>query len=80
MAATVWHPQGTHSHILITGGGGPSDLFGSEILAQSYFFGSMKDAEIFLGRKKRAKGFWGYAKKSSDFLWWTNSEVVNFLV
>ena len=46
----------------------------------------MKDAGIFLGRKKN-KGFWGvvkkglrdfggYAKKSSDFNWQINSEVV----
>ena len=46
----------------------------------------MKDAGIFLGRKK-TKGFFGvakkglrdflgYAKKSSDFNWQTNSEVV----
>ena len=51
------------------GGGGPSDFFGSEILARSNLFGSMKDARIFwdrekkrgifLGSKKRTKGFWG---------------------
>ena len=29
--------RGPHSHILMTGGG-PSDLFGSEILAKSDFF------------------------------------------
>ena len=60
------------------GGEDPSDFLGSEILAQTNFFGSMKDAGIFLGRKKnqkdflglRKKGlrdFLGYAKKSSDF-------------
>ena len=31
------------------GGGGPSDFFGSEILAKGDFFGSMKDATIFFG-------------------------------
>ena len=41
------------------GGGVPSDFFGSEILAKSDFFGSMKDTEIFLGREERTKGlFW----------------------
>ena len=35
------------------GGGGPSDFFGSEILAQSDFFGSLKEARIFLGREKK---------------------------
>ena len=33
------------------GGGGPKDFFGSDILAKRDFFGSMKDAGIFLGRK-----------------------------
>ena len=51
-----------HSHVLMTeggGGGGPSDIFGSEILAKGDLFGSMKDAGIFLGREKRTKGFFG---------------------
>ena len=59
-------------------GGGASDFFGSEILAQSDSFGSMKDAGIFLGRKNNPEGyfwvaekglrdFFGYAKKSCDF-------------
>ena len=43
--------QGPHSHILMTGGG-PSDFFGSEILAKNNFFGSMKDAGTVLGREK----------------------------
>ena len=74
-------------------GGGvvPSDFFGSEILTKSDFFGCVKDAVIFLGHKrkqrdfflgceKRTKGFGGggYAKKSSYFFGWTNSEVVIF--
>ena len=52
------------------------DIFGSEILAQSDFFGSMKDAGIFLGHKKKQRvfgvakkglrDFLGYAKKSSE--------------
>ena len=59
------------------GGGGLSDLFGSEVLAKCDFFGSMKDARIFLGRKKEEWFFWvakkglrdflGYAKKSREF-------------
>ena len=52
--------QGPHSHILMRGEGvGPSDFFGSEILAKSDFFGSMKDAGIFLGRKKEQRDFFG---------------------
>ena len=43
--------QGPHSHILMTGGGGPKDFFGSDILAKRDFFGSMKDAGIFLDRE-----------------------------
>ena len=35
--------QGPHSHIL--------DFFGSDILAKTDFFGSMKDAGIFLDRE-----------------------------
>ena len=52
--------QGPHSHILMTGGGGgPSDVFRSEILAKGDLFGSMKDAGIFLGRKKKQRDFFG---------------------
>ena len=62
------YSQGPHSHnILMIGGGrggGPSDFFGSEILAKSNFFGSMKDARIFLGHKKKNRGiFFGLRKK-----------------
>ena len=32
-------------------GGGPKDFFGSDILAKREFFGSLKDAGIFLGRE-----------------------------
>ena len=80
--------QGPHSYILMTGG--PSDFFGSKVLAKSYFLGLMKHAEIFLGHEKKQRDFFwvakqglrfffGYAKKSSDFFGQTNSEVVNFL-
>ena len=43
------------------GGGYPNDIFGSEILVKSNFFGSMKDARIFLGRKEK-QGFFGLQK------------------
>ena len=52
-------PQGSHSHILMTGGGGPNDFFGSDILAKRDFFGSMKDAGIFLGRENNRGIFLG---------------------
>ena len=52
--------QGPNSHVLMTGEG-PRDFFWSEILAQSDFLGSMKDAGIFLGCEKKTKGFyWVY--------------------
>ena len=51
--------QGSHSHILMTGGG-PKDSFGSDILAKRDFFGSMKDAGIFLGRENKRGIFLGY--------------------
>ena len=35
--------------------GGPSEFFGSEILGKGDFFGSMKDAGIFLGREKETR-------------------------
>ena len=61
--------QGPHSHILMTGEGGGSDFLGSEILAQSDFFGSMKDARNFLcRRKKQSNVFWVARKGLRDFL------------
>ena len=47
------------------GGRGPRDFFGSEILTQSDFFGSMKDARIFLSCKikKKQRDFFGLRKK-----------------
>ena len=50
------------------GGGGPSDFFGSEILAKSDFVGSMKDAGIFLGREKKEGFLWLAKKGLRDFL------------
>ena len=40
-------------------GGGPSNFFGSEILAKSDFFGSMKDARIFLSHEEKQRDFLG---------------------
>ena len=49
----IFCPQVPHSHILMAGGGGSEgDCFGSEILAKSDFFGSMKNARIFRGHEK----------------------------
>ena len=67
-------PQGPHSHILMTGGGGGGTVqvifFGSEILAKSDFFGFMKDAEIFLGHEKRNRRiFLGCKKRTKGFFW-----------
>ena len=53
--------QGPHSHILVTGG--PSDFYGSEILAKSDFFGSVKDAGIFFGSQKKNRDFLELRKK-----------------
>ena len=41
------------------GGGGPKDFSGSDILAKRDFFGSMKDAGIFLGRENNTGIFLG---------------------
>ena len=49
------------------GGGGLSNFLGSEILAKSDFFRSIKDAGIFWVLEKKQRDFLGYAKKCSDF-------------
>ena len=61
----VIESQGPHSHILMKGGGGVQVIFfGSEILVQSDFLGSMKDVGIFLGRKKKIqRDYFGLRKK-----------------
>ena len=43
-------------------------FLGSEILAKSNFFGSMKDAGIFLGCEKEQRDFLGCEKKTKAFL------------
>ena len=40
-------------------GGGPKDFFGSDISAKRDFFGSIRDAGIFLGRENNRGIFWG---------------------
>ena len=47
--------------------GGPTDFFGSEILAKNDFFGSMKDARIFLGREIKQRDFFGLRKNRGIF-------------
>ena len=47
----------------MTGGGGPTDFFGSEILVKSDFFGSIKDAGIFLGREEKQRDVFVLGKK-----------------
>ena len=47
-------------------GGGLKDFFGSDILAKRDFFGSMKDAGIFLGRENNTGIFWGIFFISSN--------------
>ena len=58
-------PRGpTHIFVMMgEGAGDPSDFFGSEILAKSDFFRSMKDARIFLGCEKKQRDFLVVAKK-----------------
>ena len=51
--------QGPHSHILMTGGGGAKDFFGSDILAKRDFWGSMKDRRDFFGWRKQHRDFLG---------------------
>ena len=62
----------------MTGGGGPSDFFGSEIFAESDFFGSMKDTGIFLGCEKKQRDFFGLRKKelTRDFLGYAKKVVI----
>ena len=56
------HPGAPHTYFNDGGGGGPSDFFGSEILAKSDFYGSMKDARIFFVREKKQRDFFWLQK------------------
>ena len=61
------HVLQLHSHFLMTGG--PGDYFGFDILAQSDFWGSIKDTRIFFGSRKKNKGiFLGCEKRTKGFL------------
>ena len=77
MREIFWGAKGPHSCILMTGG--PSDFLGSEILAQNDFFGSMKYAGIFLGRKKKQRDFFGLRKKDQGIFLSMLKKVVIFL-
>ena len=58
--------HGSHSHILMTGGGGgkvPVIFMGLKFWPKSDFLGFMKDAGVFLGRKKNRGNFWGLRKR-----------------
>ena len=55
---TLMSTQGPHPHILMTGGS--EGFIGSDILAKRDFFGSMKDAGIFLGRENNTGILGGY--------------------
>ena len=50
-------PQGPHSYILLTEW--TVGLFGSELLAKTEVFGSVKDVGIFMGRQKITRDFLG---------------------
>ena len=58
------------------------NFLGLKFWPKVIFWGSMKDAGIFLGHEKRTlEGiFWGIFKKVVIFFGSTNSEVVIFLV
>ena len=46
-------------------------------MAKGDFFGSMKDAGIFLGREKKTEGFFGVAKKElRDFFGYAKKVVI----
>ena len=57
-------------------GGGPKDFLGSEILAKRDFFGSMKDAGIFLGRENNTGIFWVLYSSSAQI----NNNISTILV
>ena len=72
-------PQGPNSHILMTGGGGGGRmiLLSLKFWPKVIFWVFERSWEGFYGVvKKVLRDFLGYAKKSSDFNWQTNSEVV----
>ena len=55
--------------MMLSQGGGPSDFFGSEILAQSDFFGVYERRRHLFGSWKNNRGiFWVVKKGLRDFL------------
>ena len=64
-------PQGPRSQILMMrGGGGPNDFFGSEILAKSDFFWDYERHQDFFGSQNKTRGiFWGCQKVTKGFFW-----------
>ena len=54
-------------------------FLGLKFLAQSDFFGSMKYAGIFLGRKKKTEGFFGLRKKEQEIFLGMLKTVVIFV-
>ena len=54
------------------------DIFGPEILAKSDLLGSMKDAGIFFGSRKKTEGFFGGCEKRTKgiFLGMLNKAVI----
>ena len=64
--------QGPHSRILMKEGEGvgQSDVFGSEILAQSDFLGVYERRRDFFGSRKKNRGiFLGCDKRTKGFFW-----------
>ena len=55
-------------------------IFGSDILAKGDFFGSMKNAGILLGHKKKTGGFFGVVKKELRDFFGYDKKVVIFWV
>ena len=53
------HPGAPLTYFNDGGGGGPKDFSGSDVLAKRDFFGSMKDAGIFLGHENNRGIFMG---------------------
>ena len=69
--------QGPHSQILVTAG--PSDSFGSEILAKSDFFWVYERRWDFLGLQKQTEGFsWVAKKELRDFFGYDKKVVIFF--
>ena len=71
--------QGPHPHTLMMGGWGPSDFFGSEILAKGDFFWVYERRRDFFGSQKKNGGMFWVAKKELRFFFGYAKKVVIFL-